>query len=136
MKTLKIAFIALIVVLVNATGFAQSSTSNLKKATKNSSEVNVYYFHFNARCVTCRAVESQTQADVKELFGNKVSFNAYNLDDETGKVKGEELGVSGQTLLIVKGDRKINLTNEGFMYARTNPAKFKQILIDNIKPLL
>ncbi|MBE0650766.1 MAG: hypothetical protein IH595_07980 [Bacteroidales bacterium] len=136
MKTLKIAFIALIVVLVNATGFAQSSVSNLKKTTENPTEVNVYYFHFNARCATCRAVESETQADVKKLFGNKVSFNAYNLDNEAGKAKGEELGVSGQTLLIVKGDKKINLTQQGFMYARTNPAKFRQILIDNIKPLL
>lgn len=136
MKTLKIAFIALMVVMVNATGFAQSSTSNLKKAADNSSEVNVYYFHFNARCVTCRAIESETKTDVKNLFGNKVSFNAYNLDEETGKAKGKELGVSGQTLLIVKGDNKINLTKQGFMYARTNPAKFRQILIDNIKPLL
>lgn len=135
MKTLKITFIALIVLFVNATGFSQSK-SDLNKPATGVVEVNVYYFHFNVRCATCRAVEAETRTDVKNLFGNKVNFNAYNLDDETGKAMGKKLGVFGQQLLIVKGGKKINLTEQGFMYARTNPAKFKQILMNNIKPLL
>lgn len=135
MKALKITFISLIVIFVNATGFAQSK-SNLNKPANNVVKVNVYYFHFNVRCATCRAVEAETRADVKNLFGDKVSFKAYNLDNEAGKAMGKKMGVFGQMLLIVKGEKKINLTEQGFMYARTNPSKFKQILISNIKPLL
>ena len=37
---------------------------------------------------------------------------------------GEKLGVNSQTLLIVKGDQKINITNEGFLYAVSQPQKF------------
>lgn len=98
--------------------------------------VKVYYFHFNTRCATCRAVESEAQLDVQLLFGDDVSFAAYNLDEPKGEAKGKELGVNSQALLIVKGDKKINLTNEGFMYARTNPDKFREIIEAKIKPLL
>ncbi len=115
--------------------FAQSSQPNTQ-VKNNKTDVSVYYFHFNARCATCRAVESVAKNGIKELFGDKVAFAAYNLDEKPGELKGKELDVSGQTLLIVKGNKKINLTNEGFMYARTNPEKFKQILNANIQPLL
>lgn len=135
MKTLKIVFVALIAFLLNSTGFAQSSARQTSTPEKQA-KVNVYYFHFNVRCATCRAVESEAQADVKELFSDDVSFAAYNLDDKTGEAKGKELGVSGQTLLIVKGSQQFNITTEGFMYARTNPKKFRQIISDKIKPLL
>ena len=47
-----------------------------------------------------------------------------------------ELGVSGQTLLIVSGETRINITNEGFMNARSNPEKLKQIMKEKIDPLL
>jgi len=50
--------------------------------------------------------------------------------------KAEELGVSGQTLLIVSGDIKINITNEAFMYARSKPEKLKQVIKEKIDPLL
>ncbi len=110
------------------------SPEKVQKETK--AKVDVYYFHFNSRCATCRTVESEAQQDVKELFGKDVSFTSYNLDEQAGEAKGKELGVNSQTLLVVKGDKKINLTNEGFMYARTNPEKFKKVIEDKIKPLL
>ncbi len=115
-------------------GFNLSAQSTDQVQTK--AKVEVYYFHLNSRCVTCKTVESEAQKDVKELFGNDVSFTSYNLEEATGEAKGKELGVNSQTLLVVKGDKKINLTNEGFMYARTNPKKFKKVIEDKIKPLL
>lgn len=110
--------------------------SGEKVQKEKEAKVGVYYFHTNTRCVTCRTVESEAKADVKELFGNDVSFAAYNLDEPNGEAKGKELGVNSQSLIVVKGDKKINLTNEGFMYARTNPEKFKEIIEKKIKPLL
>lgn len=99
-------------------------------------KVAVYYFHFNTRCETCRAVEDESKADVSMLFGKEVSFAAYNLDKPDGVAKGKELGVNSQSLWIIKGDKKIDLTNEGFLYARTDPDKFKKIIEEKIKPLL
>jgi hypothetical protein len=66
----------------------------------------------------------------------KISFVALNLEESTGKTAGNRLGVSGQTLLIVKGDQKINITNEGFLYAVSRPDKFQEIIKDKVDPLL
>ena len=128
--TLMIAFFSFMVCF----SLSAQTTSQAQKEDK--AKVDVYYFHFTTRCETCRAVESETQQDVKELFGDDVSFAAYNLDEPAGDAKGKELGVNSQTLLVVKGDEKINLTNEGFMYARTDPDKFKKVIEEKIKPLL
>lgn len=135
MKTLKVLFLGIVII----SGFA-SFAGNQEKSdgtqVPQKEKVDVYYFHTNARCITCKTIESEAKQDVKELFGNDVSFASYNLDEKSGKEKGKELGVNAQALLIVKGDKKINITNEGFLYARTNPEKFKKVIEEKIKPLL
>ncbi|MCK3684257.1 nitrophenyl compound nitroreductase subunit ArsF family protein [Maribellus sp. YY47] len=112
-----------------------AQTDSGKKETKEAT-VKVYYFHLNSRCATCKAIESEAQQDVKELFGSQVSFDAYNLDKPEGEAKGKELGVNSQSLIVMKGNKKIDLTNQGFLYARTDPAKFKKVIEEKIKPLL
>jgi hypothetical protein len=116
--------------------FNLMAQSNDQIQTTTKAKVDVFYFHLNSRCITCKTVEAEAKKDVKELFGDDVSFTSINLDEAAGEAKGKELGVNSQTLLVVKGDKKINLTNDGFMYARTNPKKFKKIIEDKIKPLL
>jgi hypothetical protein len=49
---------------------------------------------------------------------------------------GDQLGISGQTLLIVKGDKKFNITIEGFMYAEGKPEKYQSIIKQKIDSLL
>lgn len=122
------------VLFANLNLFAQQTSSQTEKESK--AKIDVYYFHFNMRCETCRAVESEARQDVQELFGKDVSFAAYNLDETAGEKKGKELGVNSQILLVVKGNKRVDLTNEGFLYARTNPEKFKKIIEEKIKPLL
>lgn len=100
------------------------------------SGVEAYYFHFTSRCETCRTVEAEVKADIQNLYGGQVSFQAINLDDASSKALAEKLRISGQTVLIVKGDRKINLTNEGFLYAVQNPAKLKAIIKQKVDKLL
>lgn len=128
--TLLIMFFSLLV------SFSVSAQPAVQVQNEESANVEVYYFHFNFRCETCRAVESEAKLAVEVLFGGDVTFQAVNLDEKAGEAKGEELGVNSQTLLIVKGDKKINLTNEGFLYAQTNPDKLRKIIEDKIKPLL
>jgi hypothetical protein len=103
--------------------------------------IKVYYFHFTVRCVTCKTVEEQTKNNVQILYPGEVkqgtiSFQSVNLDEPAGKALGEKLKVSGQTVLLVKGNQKTNLTNEGFLYAVTNPDKFKSIMKTKIDHLL
>lgn len=104
--------------------------------TASSNQVEAYYFHNTSRCVTCKTVEAEAKANLQSLYGSQVTFKALNLEDESTQPIANKLNVSGQTLLLVKGDKKINITNEGFLYARTNPKKFKAIIKEKVDGLL
>lgn len=139
MKTLNLLVSCVLFLQVIACS-AQTDRKNVK-ATDDAKKIEVYYFHFTARCHTCRNVEAKAKESVETLYSGlvqkgKISFQSVNLDDESSKALAQKLNVYGQTLLIVKGDTKINLTNEGFMYANSDPDKFKAIIKEKIDALL
>jgi hypothetical protein len=136
MKRMNLLFIGLILISQTLVCSAQSKNNDAQASIKTNSNVEVYYFHMTRRCLTCQAVEDVTKEALKEFYGDKVPFAGYNLDEDTGKEKGESLDISGQSLVIVSGDSKINITNEGFMYARSNPDKLKQLIKEKVDPLL
>ena len=133
MKNLVVCIFA-IMLMSSFLGNAQTSQKEAQSPAFN--KIEAYYFHFSTRCQTCRAVEAETKADIETLYAGKVSFKVINLDDASSKAIAEKLKISGQTLLIVKGNQKINLTNEGFMYATTDPAKLKSIIKQKVDGLL
>jgi len=116
--------------------FSCYAQDNKKQPLNNAQKIEVYYFHLTSRCPTCLAVESEAKSDIKTLYGDKVSFRSINLDDASSKTIAEKLKVPGQALLIVKGTQQINLTNDGFLYARKNPEKFKSIIKEKVDELL
>lgn len=105
-------------------------------AQNNNAKIEAYYFHNATRCTTCKTVEAEAKADLKELYGEKVTFKALNLEEKSTDAIASKLKVSGQTLLVVKGEKQVNLTNEGFLYAVTNPEKFKKIIKEKVDPLM
>lgn len=117
------------------------ANENQTVAYVQSDDIQVYYFHNTKRCATCNAVEDETLMAL-ELFykenieAGTIEFTSLNLEEEEGESMAQELQVSGQTLLLVKGETKVNLTNDGFMNARTNPTKFHEILKSQIDLLL
>lgn len=136
MKAVQLLFLLSVFSGIFVSCVAQTNKNENEIKTADAENVNVYYFHFSRRCATCMAVESVSQEAVKELYGEKVNFAGYNLDDAAGEKMGKQLNVSGQALLIIKGDTKIDITNEGFMNARSNPDKLKQIIKEKVDPLL
>lgn len=115
--------------------FAMAQSDKKESVSSTAVQIEAYYFHNTARCVTCKAVEAEAKADLQNLYGSQVTFKSLNLEEEGTKTIADKLNISGQTLLIVKGSKKINLTNEGFLYARTNPAKFKAIIKEKVDAL-
>ena len=114
--------------------FAGNAQTGNKEKSINGT-IEAYYFHFTTRCVTCRTVEERAKENIGDLYPEQVkagtiTFQAANLNDETGEILAKKLGVSGQTLLLVKGSKQVNLTNEAFLYAVTNPDKYKKIIKD------
>jgi hypothetical protein len=130
-------------VLITLVGISCNAQTNQKPSTTvaNNDDVEVYYFHMTMRCTTCKTVEAEARKNVEMLYADqvkagKISFTALNLEEATGKSIGEKLGVNSQTLLIVKGDQKINITNEGFLYAVSQPQKFTEVMKSKIDPLI
>lgn len=120
---------------------AQSGNKETKASDNASDKIEAYYFHFTTRCATCRTIEAKAKENLEVLYPNQVkqgliTFQSLNLEEASTKPLAERLGVSGQTLLLVKGDQKINLTNEGFMYAVAKPEKFKEIINEKVDGLL
>lgn len=89
----------------------------------NANELSILYFHATRRCTTCEAVEKVTKEALTEFYGDSIPFHSINRDEQ--KELAKEYEIEWQTLLAVKGDKKINLTNEAFLNARTNPDKLK-----------
>lgn len=131
----KLASLILILMALSISFSVSAQTAAKPNQNLATATIEAYYFHNTARCVTCKAVESEAKADLESLYGKQVNFKSLNLEENATKPLAEKLQVSGQTLLIVKGDKKVNLTNEGFMYARTNPAKFKEIIKEKVDKL-
>jgi hypothetical protein len=120
---------------------AQPSKKEVKATSVSSDKIEAYYFHFTARCATCMTIEAKARENLETLYPNQIkqgllTFQSVNLDEASSKPLAEKLGVSGQTLLLVKGDQKINLTNEGFLYAVAKPEKFKEIINEKVDGLL
>ena len=133
MKTIQLFSISILLLMSSLICNAQTAK---KEKAVSGNQIEAYYFHNSVRCETCRTVEAQAKADLLNLYGDQVTFKALNLEDDANKVIAEKLKISGQTLLIVKGDKQLNLTNEGFLYARNNPEKFKSILKEKVDRLL
>lgn len=137
-KLIPPVFVLLVLFISSCSG--QSAKKKAVSATSGN-DIEVYYFHMTTRCVTCKAVESEAKKNLDILYTDlvkkgKITFTGLNLEESTGKTIGDKFGVSGQTLLIVKGDQKINITNEGFLYALSKPEKFREIIKDKIDPLV
>ncbi|MDP4208236.1 MAG: nitrophenyl compound nitroreductase subunit ArsF family protein [Bacteroidota bacterium] len=129
MKNILMFSFALVMMLGSLSCNAQT---NKKIVTKNtvSAKVEVYYFHFTQRCTTCHAVEDNAKLAVESLYADKVkkdeyTFKGLNLDDASSKEIAKKLGVGGQTLLVVCGGKKVDITDKGFMNAH-NPDKMKE----------
>jgi hypothetical protein len=139
MKQITTLFFVLIMMLGSFSCNAQTSKQADVKKTA-SAKVEVYYFHFTQRCATCHAVEDNAKRAVEALYPVQVkkgeyTFNGLNLDDAGTKVIAEKLGVGGQTLMVVCGEKKIDLTSQGFMYAH-DPDKIKEEIKKAVEKVL
>jgi hypothetical protein len=130
---LLLALVVLTAQSCNSSAQKNNESQNKSVEVSNASDVEAYYFHATRRCATCQAVEDVTREAIKDNFGDKVKFQSINREKQSDHPMMEKHNVSGQTLLIVKGDQAENITNFAFMNARTNPDKLKNKVVETIK---
>jgi hypothetical protein len=104
-------------------------------------KVEVFYFHYTRRCATCQAVETETLKILQQLYARqlkegKLSFSSVNLDEKNSLKLAERCKADGQMLLIVNDNKRVDLTEVGFMYALNKQEKLKLALKKAIDPLL
>ena len=101
--------------------------------TNSEQKVDVYYFHFTRRCVSCVNVQNATERVLAENYSEDIEkgtivYHEINLSEPDSQSIAQMLGVGGQALLVVSGDKKYDLTMQGFMYASRDYDRFKETL--------
>jgi len=116
---------------------SKTKAANCKSQAKIAdTEVMVYYFHATRRCATCESVEKVSKETLADHYKRKVAFKTYNREKDTNKELVEKYEISGQTLLVVKGDEVKDLTTKAFLYAKNNPEKLQKEIISQIDEML
>ncbi|HDR53038.1 MAG TPA: hypothetical protein ENN90_15700 [Mariniphaga anaerophila] len=97
--------------------------------------VKAYYFHTSRRYMTCKTVEKVSAESLQELYGNKIQLQPVNLDNKENEELAKSLEVEGQSLLFVNGNKKVDITTDGFMNAVRNPDKLKAKIKETVEAL-
>lgn len=94
--------------------------------------VEVYYFHGTHRCTTCNTVEKVAVEALKQYYGDQITLQSINREEEKNSALVKKFQIAGQTLLVVKGDKKIDITTTAFMNAERSPQRLKTKLKETI----
>lgn len=141
MKPVKYLVVALMAFSMSISCSAQSENKEEAIGVSNAKKIEVHYFHNTRRCASCNAVEDVAKATLKEYYSKQmdnglVTFQSIDLGEKSSKDMINKYKVSGPTLIFVSGSEIVNLTNEGFMYARTKPEKFKEEIKKSVDKML
>lgn len=100
-------------------------------AAIDASITNVYYFHGKQRCKTCIAVGNLAKKTIEEAFAEneKVQFIEVDTSNKEFADLVEKFEVSWNALIIARGDKSIDLTEQAFATAVNSP----EILEEKIK---
>lgn len=104
-------------------------------------KIEVYYFHYTRRCITCNAVESVTKEAIADMYpeqykNGQIVFRSVNLDEKENEAIARKCRVEGQSLLFIADGKRTDLTEKGFMYARNSPEKLKAEIKKTLDALL
>lgn len=120
---------------------AVETRENVANLSTITPKVEVYYFHFTRRCSACVAIEEEAQKALSQYFPEELKtgiivFKSINIDETNSKTLVDKYNIGGQALIVISGSKRADLTKEGFMYAQSNPDKFKQIIKSTIDPFI
>lgn len=134
MKRLTVALIFLIV--LSACNNRKAIKSD-KLALPEEGQTGIYYFRTPVRCESCDAIEQIIENELNGKYAEQVEsgelvFRQFNLDDPGVADFALQFDVVFKSLLILKDEQTINLTEEAFLYALPNPEKFRQLVEETL----
>jgi hypothetical protein len=139
MRTVFIFLVSLIILpAIGACGQSTAGEQQNPAELTPASAVEVYYFHFTRRCVSCVNVQKATEKVLKDHYGKELEngsivYHEINLSEPGSREIAQKLGVGRQALLVTSGDRNLDLTMQGFMLASRDYNQFKAALDEAIE---
>lgn len=127
----RIVFFSLMLTFImSSLSLEAQNKKTTKAATSVSNKIEVYYFHYTRRCITCNAVETVTKEAIAEMYPaqfkkGQITFKSINLDEKESETIAKKCQSEGQSLLFIGKGQRIDLTDKGFMYAKSSPDKLK-----------
>jgi len=134
MKAIKFfPILAISLILTSCNGQNESKTTSLNKSI---SKIEVLDFHSTHRCMTCNAIEANTNYTLntyfaKELKDDKITFQVINVDEKENEKIAEKFEASGTSLFlnVIKNGKEtqINLTDFAFINGNDQEAFSKEL---------
>lgn len=119
-----------VIILFISVIFGANAQSGVKTAG-----IEVYYFHGTHRCNTCNTVEKVAKEALQQYFGDQLILKSIDREDEKNSDLVKKFEISGQALLIVKGNKKEDLTSIAFMNAERSPNRLKAKIKQTIEKM-
>ena len=149
-KTLKSFLLLMIAITAFSCGTKQNQKSesgndSISQDSIQSAVLNVYNFHLQNRCASCIAIENATTRTINTYFANELKEGRLvqkiiNVDDKTNEAISTKYEMAGSGLLLVSNSKGkeyvVDLTGDGFKYAKNNEEKFIEILKQQIETYL
>lgn len=138
----RILFLSLMLTfLMGSMSLEAQNKKTQKVATTVSNKIEIYYFHYTRRCITCNAVETVTKEAIAEMYPTQfkkgqITFKSINLDEKESETIAKKCQAEGQALLFIANGKRIDLTDKGFMYAKNSPDKLKTEVKKTVDTLL
>lgn len=107
--------------------------------------VLIYNFHVTNRCVSCIAIEEATTKTLntyfsKEMKEGRIKRQILNVDEEANEAIAEKYQAFGSSLFITRSfkgeENTIDMTGDGFKFAKNKEEKFIDLLKNNITEFL
>lgn len=109
---------------------AENPTQEQAIAKDDASIVNIYYFHGKQRCKTCIAVGDLAKKTIEETYSSNdnVKFIEVDTSDKQFEDLVNKYEVSWNALIIAKGDNSIDITEQAFANAISNPIVLSDLI--------
>ncbi len=134
---------------INASGIGASGSSlampvENQSGSTPSDELVVYYFFSSTRCITCRAIEEQTQQALLKNFGEQIRagdvvWRTLNYEDQANAEWSERFEIMMPVVVLTqyKGGELTNWKRLDEVWGLvSDETAFEQLIIENVEQML
>lgn len=116
----------------------ESASEAVQPTVLEGAKVLVVYFHGPQRCKTCLAIQRVASELVASDFADnpEVKFSEIDFSLAENDALAERFEIAWSSLILVSGDKHVDLTDQGFANAVKNPDLLRKIIIEEITNLL